>query len=345
MLSGCAPEKVRQYRVAKVKDTAVLPVSASDSGTPVPFNYQLPAGWKTQPVTGMRVVSLLTPGAGEVSVIPLPGLAGDLKGNLNRWRGQVGLPPLQDEVLIQKSFQTLKLKQDQALTLELLAPSDQPDKAMRVALLSRGGVTWFFKLAGTRQVVAQQKEAFTAFLQSVEFKAADTPATQPAVPMGADQGSASGNMPLITPQATDTRLSYTLPANWQEKPPTSLRVASFEVRQEGEVGDVSIVNLAGDGGGLLSNTNRWRRQLEMAPTDQAGLKNLVRDIRVDGNKGYFLALYTGLSGQGMLVALIEQGGQTWYVKMTASSQLVHKQENDFLSFVQSIRFHPKGSRS
>lgn len=342
VLGACTPEKVRQYRVAKSKENTVIPVSNSESENQVPFTYRLPTGWKTQPATGMRTLSLSTPDGGDVSVVPLPGVAGNLKDNLNRWRGQVGLPPLQDESAIQQSFQPLQIKQDQVLLLELLAPPHQPDKGMQVALWPRKGITWFFKLTGSRQVVKAHKAAFLSFLQSVEFKTEEKLTEQPVA--SADSLKPEMTAP-ISPQTTDTRLSYTLPASWKEIPPTSLRVASFEVKANGQVGDVSIVNLAGDGGGLLNNTNRWRRQLEMAPTDEAGLKNLVKDIRVDGHPGYFLALYTGLQGQGMLVALIKQGDQTWYIKMTAPSQLAHQQEKDFLRFVESIRFHPKGKHS
>jgi len=344
-LLSCAPEKIKQYRVAKVSEPPQK-MAAPAATQSAPFLFKIPAGWQTQASSGMRAASFQTEGGGDVSVVTLPGMAGDLKGNLNRWRGQVGLEPLADEAAIQKSFQPFKMGTEQALALELASPEGKPDKAMRVALLEKEGVTWFFKLAGTRQVVEKQKTAFEDFLGSVQFKpGGNMPPAAADAPPADTSGMGAGSLPPITPQATDTKLTYALPSAWKEKPASSMRIASFEVKSGQQTGDISIVSLAGDGGGLLSNTNRWRRQLEMAPTDQAGLQNLVKDIQIDGHKGYFMALYTGMEGQGMLVALVEQGGQTWFIKMVAPSQLAHAQEQDFLKFVQSIQFHAKGSQT
>lgn len=345
-LFSCAPEEIKQYRVAKAADPPAVakPVAATDE----PLTYSVPAGWEKQPNSEMRSASFLTPDGGDMSVVQLPGTAGDLTGNVNRWRGQVGLPPA-DADTIKKSVSMTTLDGAQGIALELYSPAGQPDKAMRVALVEKEGVTWFFKLAGTAKAVKAQAEAFKTFTTSVKIKKSASFGTQAALPPmaagdgGADKGAAP--MPPIEPQQTDTRLTYKVPTTWTEKEPGSIRIASFAVSQNNLVGDVSIVNLAGDGGGLLSNTNRWREQLEMAPTDQEGLKNSVKDITVAGNKGYFLALYTGMQGQGMLVALIEQGQQTWFVKMTAPSQLAQQQEQAFLTFVQSIQFHMKGAQT
>ena len=51
----------------------------------------------------MRVASFKIQGQNgkqaDVSVIPLPGLAGSDEANVNRWRGQVGLPPVSPDEL------------------------------------------------------------------------------------------------------------------------------------------------------------------------------------------------------------------------------------------------------
>lgn len=347
-LIGCAPEEIKQYRVAKAADppAVAMPAAATDE----PLTYSVPAGWEKQPNSEMRSASFRTPDGGDMSVVKLPGTAGDLTGNVNRWRGQVGLPPA-DADTIQKSVSATTLDGAQGIALELYSPVGQPDKAMRVALVEKEGVTWFFKLAGTAKAVKAQAEAFKTFTASVKIKKGESFGTQAALPpmppadSGAGSNMGGAGMPPIEPQKTDTRLTYKVPTTWTEKEPGSIRIASFAVSQDNLVGDVSIVNLAGDGGGLLSNTNRWRQQLEMAPTDQEGLKNSVKDITVDGNKGYFLALYTGMQGQGMLVALIEQGGQTWFVKMTAPSELAQRQEQTFQTFVKSLQFHNKGAQT
>lgn len=391
LLNSCKSEEIKQYRVAKVAEPPAVEMLAAN--LTAPFSFSVPKGWQQQASSGMRTASFSIAGGGDVSVVTLPGMAGDLKGNVNRWRGQVGLEPINDDAAVQKTVGSGTVDGSKAVMLELYSPAGKPDKAMRVALFERDGVNWFFKLAGPAQLVKAQKASFDSFTQSVKFKANAGFGAQAALPPGAGPdgagssgsmpgstpGNASGNTPgampgangadphagvdtsggmppmagggsdmssqPITPQATDTKLSYDLPKNWAEKDPGAVRVASFDVTVAGSTGDVSIVNLAGDGGGLLSNTNRWRQQLELAPTDQAGLKNSVKDIQIDGNKGYFMALYTAMEGKGMLVALVEQGGQTWFIKMVGPAKLIQAQEADFQTFAKSIKFHTKGSQT
>ncbi|HEY9842821.1 MAG TPA: hypothetical protein V6D23_20310 [Candidatus Obscuribacterales bacterium] len=367
-LAGCAPAEVRQYRVAKLARPAGIQAgTGSDADPGAPLSYSLPAGWEKQPASAMRLASFSIKGGGDFSVVSLP--AGDLLSNINRWRGQVGLPPLQDAAAIEKSVSPIKIDGREGLALELYAPDGLPDKAMQVALVEKDGNFWFFKLAGSRYLVKQQKAAFAQFTASVKLKQAPAMAMGPggAPPLdGAGQANGAGQpdghppvdgqagaqdpmstqgLPPLTPQATDTKLAYSVPASWTEKPPGSIRAASFELGSGDQRGDVSIVSLAGDGGGLLANANRWRQQLELAPTDQAGLKNTVKDIQVDGHRGYFMALYTGMAGEGMLVALIEQEQQTWFVKMKGPSKLIQSQEKDFQTFVKSIHFLRKGDKT
>ncbi|MBF2055466.1 MAG: hypothetical protein IGS03_18610 [Candidatus Sericytochromatia bacterium] len=355
-LSACQPEEIKQYRVAKAPESAppsVLPAAGSGNSA---LDFVAPAGWQPEAASGMRLASLKIVGGGDVSVVTLPGQAGDLKSNVNRWRGQVGLPPLENTADIEARVKRIQIDGVEAISLALYAPEGADDKAMHVALLEQNGINWFFKLAGPRELVKAQTKAFSAFLQSVKLpdsgqarpaagssKSANAPA--PATAADPHQNINPMDAAGLTPQPTETELSYTLPASWKEKPPSTMRVASFEVSSAQGLGDVSVVSLAGDGGGLLNNTNRWRQQLEMAPTDSEGLRNLVKDIEIDGHKGYFMALYTGLEGNGMLVAMVEQGGQTWFIKMTAPAALIQAQEEDFQAFARSIRFHAKGERT
>ena len=52
----------------------------------------------------MRVASFKVSGTGgkqaDVSIVPLPGMAGTNSANVNRWRGQVGLSPMTDDELL-----------------------------------------------------------------------------------------------------------------------------------------------------------------------------------------------------------------------------------------------------
>src|SRR4051812_23526624 len=87
LLSGCGQNDIQVYRVAK--ETAPAVHNAS--------------GWEEAPLGEMRVASFRVKGQGgqtaDVSVIPLPGMAGHDLDNVNRWRGQVSLPPVSESEL------------------------------------------------------------------------------------------------------------------------------------------------------------------------------------------------------------------------------------------------------
>ncbi len=345
---SCRNEEIKQYKVPKsdsLKTVAVAPKADADRG----FVFVTPDGWEPQPASAMRLASFKTAEGADISVVNLPAQSGDLKSNVNRWRGQVGLSALDSDAEISKSLRPVQIDGTPAVELELYAPKDKEDKAMRVVLLQKNGQRWFLKLSGAADIVKAQGEKFAQFSRSFQVKSASGETTAAQLPgngMG-DTNSGTGaqppqasSLPFAEPTAS---LAYKLPPQWTEKDKGSVRVASFDVKDQGLTGDVSVVTLAGDGGGLLENTNRWRQQLEMAPTNQDGIKNTVKDITVDGNKGYYMALYTNMDGSGMLVSLIERDGLTWFIKMMGPAKLIQSQEQPFQDFLSSIQF--KGAAS
>lgn len=351
-VTACAPEEIKQYRVAK-QSTPV-----SDTHNQGPLNYTIPAGWQKQPAQAMRLASFQIPGGGDVSVVSLPGPA-DLTSNVNRWRGQVGLAPVTDTVARQ-GVRTLQVAGVPASALELYAPGGKPDKAMRVMLFEKHGQTWFIKLAGPASLVKAQQQPFEAFARSLQISdtasarlpgmetnsnGPDTPPLGNADGMGANHPPVDqdmSQMPPLEAEETDTQLSYQAPGDWRAKPSDAMRIASFEA---GSGGDVSIVHLGGDGGGLLENVNRWRRQLALAPIAENQLNSTLSPVTIGGEKGALLNLADARHAQGMLVALVMYQDQTWFIKMVGPAALIDQQRPKFLAFVQSIQFHAKGSRT
>src|ERR1700761_3842776 len=117
----------------------------------------------------------------------------------------------------------------------------------------------------------------------------DTSAAAPMTTQAATQDSPPAAMPATMPAglpAPDNsglpQLKYTLPDGWKEKPPSQMRVASFEVSQNGKSVDVSVVPLSGMGGGDFANVNRWRGQvgLQAAPDDD--LQKSAENVEAGG---------------------------------------------------------------
>jgi hypothetical protein len=188
LLAACGEEKVAMYRVPKEKDPE-LPMAAADAGTqgaPGPGGsmadtsvptaggegliWQAPAGWTPKAASAMRKGSYGVPGDGgesDLSITAFPGDVGGELANVNRWRGQVGLPALGPEEL----DAAVSRMQANGLTftvVDLSARDDPKAKAIVGAIVPFAGSTWFFKLTGPGSLVSSSKPAFIEFLHTVK---------------------------------------------------------------------------------------------------------------------------------------------------------------------------------
>ena len=140
-------------------NTAVPTATGSD------LQWTAPAGWTVKPLGPMRKGSYAVKGSGgeaDLSITAFPGATGGLEANLNRWRGQMGLPPAPPEEVVAatEKFESHGLP---------FIVVDYPGNCNRLvgAIVPYGGNSWFFKLTGPDAVVAGQKAAFLEFLHTV----------------------------------------------------------------------------------------------------------------------------------------------------------------------------------
>lgn len=147
--------------------------SGSDmANTPVPtasgsaLTWTAPANWTPKALGSMRKGSFSVKGDGgeaDLSITAFPGATGGLEANLNRWRGQVGLPPVSAEEV------TAAVEKFEANNLQFIVV-DYAGNGSRLlgAVVPYGGNSWFFKLTGPDALVANQKAAYLEFLRSVK---------------------------------------------------------------------------------------------------------------------------------------------------------------------------------
>src|SRR3954469_20730083 len=112
--AGCDRGGVQVYRVPKeLASTQMSAQSSMPSGHPdiggsaqqsqqsPQLTWKTPEGWTESPPGEMRVASFKISGKdgrqADLSIVPLSGGGGGDIANVNRWRGQVGLPPLSPE--------------------------------------------------------------------------------------------------------------------------------------------------------------------------------------------------------------------------------------------------------
>jgi hypothetical protein len=144
------------------------PPSAGDQ------RWTAPDSWEELPPSQFLLAKYRIPGeAGAnatVTVSQLGGDAGGLLPNVNRWRAQLNLGPV-DEAGLQPLLSTVKSGSLEA-TLVTLEGTDLQSGApgkMLTVVVSLPSESWFFKLTGPVAVVDQHAGDFEAFVSAARF--------------------------------------------------------------------------------------------------------------------------------------------------------------------------------
>jgi hypothetical protein len=134
------------------------------------LTWTAPAAWKQKSASAMRKGSYTVPGTGaqdgDLSITAFPGDVGGELANVNRWRGQVQLPPIGDAEL-PAAVQRIEVNGLKLGVVDLVGTGANPPRILG-AYVPFGGATWFFKLAGPSDVLDKAKPDFLAFLQTIK---------------------------------------------------------------------------------------------------------------------------------------------------------------------------------
>jgi hypothetical protein len=137
-------------------------------------SWTVPRGWTEKPGSGFRYVTFEVPGKGgligDLSVTVLKGEAGGLLGNVNRWRGQVGLGPVSEGELVSQSRKIKPAGRPMTL-VSFVSPDRRLEGKYRQRLMAAvfpaSENTWFFKLVGEDGLVRSAEPDFLKFLESL----------------------------------------------------------------------------------------------------------------------------------------------------------------------------------
>ena len=145
--------------------------------------------------------------------------------------------------------------------------------------------------------------------------------------------------PKIQPvNSPKSGINWEKPEMWVTSSGSSMRLVSFEVPYSGGSGDLSVIQLAGTGGGLKPNINRWRKQLNLEPQS---LPEIEKDmIKKKGKLGKYkmIRIVNFQNNSAFLVAIIPVENQTLFVKLSANPSGIQEAESDFIFFCSSIHF-------
>ncbi len=195
--AGCERADISYYEIPKEE---VRSVQTEDSGGPsedhshidppvmppadmpsASINWTLPEGWNDDGPHPIRIGSFHVhgenDGKAEILVMRFSGDAGRDLDFVNFVARELRLPDFTMEN-IDDAAEHVVLAERDFLIVDLTSENPPQDKtnAQRTiaATLTRDGFSWFFKMTGYEPLVGNQKEPFLAFLESVNFRPADS---------------------------------------------------------------------------------------------------------------------------------------------------------------------------
>ena len=153
-----------QTQTGSSQVAAALPQTTSAPA----IKWTTPAGWAEVPRSSMRYASFSAPadegGKIDISVVTFPGDGGSDADNINRWRGQMGLAPVNANA-VTSQIAPLKTGDMTFSTTDITG-----NKTRTIAAWTRrDGRVWFFKATGPTAAIEKEKPKFVKFIESVRF--------------------------------------------------------------------------------------------------------------------------------------------------------------------------------
>jgi hypothetical protein len=336
-LCGCNRDQISSYRVPKEKAEQAIAGEAGSASAPAQVHWVTPAGWVQLPATNMRAAGfkISTNGqAAEVSIVPMPGVTGIERESVNMWRQTLGLSPL-DDAGFSKAGESAVVGKTQARLFDMAGADGNSTNKNRIvgAIADTEGSLWFFKMHGDDQLVAQEKPVFQDFLKSITFTRSDD-ANISAAPFARRSMGPIDRLPPENPVFGSAHASWKIPRGWiEQRPSSSMLLASYLASGKGTgQAEVTVSMLSGEGGGLLANVNRWRRQLDLPPITENELPKLTSQTEVESIKATLVDL-TGQDGsKAMLALIVPRDGNTWFYKMTGDPAVLADQKKSLMEF-------------
>jgi hypothetical protein len=136
--------------------------------------WTIPSNW-TEKTAGPMVFKSYAAADGQghaatVNISFFPGDVGGIFANVNRWRGQMSLAPV-DEGQLDSVTQSLDTQGGKGTLVDFTgtdAKTGGPGRLVAV-IVPHGDNTWFYKLSGDNAAVESQKQAFEKFVQTVRY--------------------------------------------------------------------------------------------------------------------------------------------------------------------------------
>ena len=323
-----------------------------------PLDWTAPSGWQELPDAPMREVGYQVGGDpnAELTLAVYEGTSGGVLANVNRWRKQMSLAPIDDAAL--EALPKKPLLGGNGTLVELSGhyvgmggTKDVADAKLVGVVRALRQASVFVKLVGPARVVDAEAARFDAFCASIWMPGAPEEAStaapdlleHPSIATSPRARPPAAGQSLAGSRAEAGGLRWAWPAGWSRvESDRPMRAATFAV--EGAPGtDVALTILPGDAGGLAANLNRWRGQMGQAALSEAEIAALPRVASL-GTKAVVVSIdgtFKSMSGERtesatFVGAVIERERDVVFVKVTGPSSEVAKLRPGFDAFLQSL---------
>ncbi|HVT27700.1 MAG TPA: hypothetical protein VHE81_06750 [Lacipirellulaceae bacterium] len=324
-------------------------------------HWIVPEGWKEEPGNGIRQATIVIPNAKEkpleitVTAANWSGTQKDELANVNRWRGQLQLPPVGPMQLADVMHEVKA--GDRTITIV--------DMKGR---FKSGGMTPPFAggTFGPRATGSRSSELPPGHPPIDDLNgdlSSGLPAGHP--PIGdANGGLPAGHPPIDNtaepvagPSAQETSPDevpkFQAPSSWKPLPANEFDKAQFAITDGEQQAQVKLVDFPINEGPMIAdpllNINRWRREVGLPEIQKDALPSVTKDMKVGGKPAIFAAMIPDAAKpeqakneQATLAAIVKNGDRIWFIKMIGSRNLVATRQDEFTTFLKSIQFPHHG---
>jgi hypothetical protein len=313
---------------------------ADAGGSAMSWSAKAPAGWA--PMAAPQFTSLAWRVAGDAEAMctfsASPRGGAGLADNVNRWRKQMSLPPV-DAAAVDALPKRGTMLGREATFLELAGTyvgrgeKNVADAKMLTLITELPAATAILKFVGPAKVVDAEAAHLLELAATITMDGG-----------GAGHGgepAAAGPGPGMPPEPrASAPFTWTAPSAWVERPAKAMRVVTYAPA----AAKATEVYVATAGGAIKDNVNRWRGQMGLTPLSDEAYAALPRGKVLGGTGVYLVAEGTfggmaggeGKAGWMLLGMAVERPGTSVFVKMVGPADEVRGEQDRFRAFCESL---------
>ena len=132
---------------------------------------------------------------------------------------------------------------------------------------------------------------------------------------------------------------WSVPSEWEEIAGNTFSLAVYKILNVKDYSEISVSKFPGDAGGVESNVNRWRRQVELSPLnlDQI-ISESITKINPIGRYSLHKIINNEKIQTAFLCMILPLDDSTIFVKLKSTKNEISNLEQSFIEFCSSFRF-------